>query len=90
VNWTRALNRIYIVLALCWVAYVLVVSPMLSYRAAQEYAYAQKSVCRESIPYNVVTETEQFRVENKKCDDIYNLSYARNSASWPRGELRLP
>jgi hypothetical protein len=65
-NWKRGLNRIYLVLALCWVIYVLVLSPVLSHDRAIRDFYRQHMICTESLWANSPT----YKEENKRCDDI--------------------
>ena len=71
-NWNRGLHHIYLVLALGWILYVLVLLPLLSHNQTIHDYYAQHEFCMESLPLT----SPNYQKEQKKCDDILAVELA--------------
>jgi hypothetical protein len=69
VNWKRGLHHIYLVLALGWIIYFLVLSPIVDHQGFINNAYDLHSNCMAFVGRELMG-TPAYESEKKKCDDI--------------------
>jgi hypothetical protein len=65
VNWVRGLHSIYLVLALGWVIYILIISPIRAHNEYVNSAYLESINCIQALPVG----TPNFDSEQKRCDE---------------------
>jgi hypothetical protein len=66
VNWNRGLHYIYIVFALGWIIYTLVISPIRSHNETVHDIYTEHRICEGSL----WVASPNYASEKEKCDRI--------------------